>query len=519
MMKRILYIIPLLVVLIANPGCKKFLNVEPVTSLSGNNYWKTAKDAEDFTKDVYRLFRTATMSNILLATGDFRNAPTKAGGTFPKRYDFDYMSGNDLKRTLAADATRTRPGYNAELEWYQARARYDMIPDWTPFYKVVQSANILYKEVDRIDDPAFSDKIKKQYRAEAVFMRCMAYFFLVRLYGDVPYYTNAYNQVPLGRTPLVTVFKSCIEDLQKVKDDLPWTYKDPANRAVRAMRGSADALMMHMNMWCAGFDPTNATTYYKAVDVLGLDIENIGMAEQGAYALLPIEQTYLVMFGRSQEGLFEIQLSSNYGEVSVDRRHKFSNSVAHLPFLTSTDRTVSELAYRTGYMKTLYPEGGTDKRKNIWFDIADIYDESGKAIIYKFFNRAAPTQGDDDNPIIFRLADVILLHAEALAELGGQDAAAQDLLNRIRSRAGADLFPANPGDGKLKDAIYWERCKELMGEGHYYYDLVRTKKIMDPKYSYRPMAYSAFIAGAWTWPIASKALTNNPYMVLNNYWQ
>jgi len=517
-MKRILYSIPLLVLLIANPGCKKFLNVEPVTSLSGNNYWKTTKDAEDFTKDVYRLFRAATMSNILLATGDFRNSYAKAGGTFPKRYDFDYMAGNDLKKTLAADASRTRPDYNAELEWYQARARYDQIPDWTPFYKVIQSANILHKEVDRIEDPAFTASLKKQYRAEAVFMRCMAYFFLVRLYGDVPYYTNAYNQEPLGRTTLVTVFKNCIADLDAVKEDLPWTYKDPANRAVRAMRGSALALMMHMNMWCAGFDQPRAKSYYEAVDVLARELEDIGMAEQGAYALLPIEQTYLVMFGRSKEGLFEIQLSSNYGEVSVDRRHKFSNSVAHLPFLTSTDRTLSELAYRSSYMKTIYPEGVADKRKNIWFDIADLYDETGKAIIYKFFNRAAPTQGDDDNPIIFRLADAILMHAEALAELG-DDAGAQELLNKIRSRAGADPFPANPGNGKIKDAIYYERCKELMGEGHYYYDLVRTKRIMDPNFSSRPMSYSAFVAGAWTWPINEKALINNPYMVLNNYWR
>lgn len=517
-MKRILYIIPLLVLLIANPGCKKFLNVEPVTSLSGNNYWKTSKDAEDFTKDVYRLFRAATMSNILLATGDFRNAPVKAGATFPKRYDFDYMAANNLKKTLAADATRTRPDYNAELEWYQARARYDQIPDWTPFYKVIQSANILYKEVDRIEDPAFSAAIKKQYRAEAVFMRCMAYFFLVRLYGDVPYYTNAYNQQPLPRTAMVTVLKNCIADLKLVKDDLPWTYKDPANRAVRAMRGGAIALMMHLNMWCAGFDPNQARTHYLEVDNLGREIEEIGMAEQGAYALLPIEQTYLVMFGRSKEGLFEIQLSSNYGEVSVDRRHKFSNSVAHLPFLTSTDRTVSELAFRSSYMKTIYPEGVADKRKSIWFDLADIYDETGKAIIYKFFNRDAPTQGDDDNPIIFRLADVILLHAEALAELD-QTGPAEELLNKIRARAGADPFPANPGDGKLKNAIYYERCKELMGEGHYYYDLVRTKKIMDPSFSYNTMSYSAFMAGAWTWPIASKALSNNPYMTLNNYWR
>ncbi len=449
---------------------------------------------------------------------DFRNGPAKKSTVYPNRWDFDYMAANDLKKTLAADATRTNPNYDADKEWYQARARYDLIPDWTPFYKVVQAANILYKEVDQITDPAFSEANKKQYKAEAVFMRAMAYFFLVRLFGDVPYYTNAYNQVPLPRTNMITVFKNCMADLQLVKDDLPWTYKDPANRGVRAMRGGAIALMMEMNMWCAGFDTANSQAYYRATDALGLEIENIGEAKEGAYTLLPINQTYLVMFGSSKEGLFEIQLSNNYGEVSAERRFKFSNSVAHLPFLTSTDKTLSELAYRSEYMKKIYPETVADRRKTEWFDLADLYDETGKMIIYKFFNRAAPSQGDDDNPIILRYADALLLHAEALAELGDDDSA-EILLNRIRARAGADLFPADPGEGNIKDAIFYERCKELMGEGHYFYDLVRTRRIMNPDFCYNPMSYSAFIAGAWTWPIDKKALTNNPYMTLNSYWQ
>ncbi|SMD04905.1 RagB/SusD family nutrient uptake outer membrane protein [Pedobacter nyackensis] len=517
-MRKILYILPLLIILTANPGCKKFLNVEPVTSLSGNNFWKTSKDAEDFTKDVYRLFRASTMSSIMLAMGDYRNGPGKATSVNPKRHDLDYLAVNNMKKLLAADATRTRPDYNASLEWYQARARYDLIPDWKPFYKTIQAANILYKEVDRIQDPAFSEANRKQYKGEAVFMRCLSYFFLVRLFSDVPYFTNAYNQDPLPRTDMVIVLKNCIADLDKVKNDLPWTYKDPANRAVRAMRGSAIALMMHMNMWCAGFDQANTNSYYRAVDDLGKEIENIGEAEQGAYTLLPIEQTYLVMFGRSQEGLFEIQLNNNSGEVSGDRRYKFSNGVAHLPFLTSTDRLQSEFTFKSDYMKRIFPETVADKRKTVWFDVADIYDETGKAIIYKFFNRAAPTQGDDDNPIIFRYADVLLLHAEALAELG-EDGPAEILLNRIRNRAGADPFPANPGEGKIKDAIYYERCKELLGEGHYFYDLVRTRKIMNPTYCYSPLSFSAFISKAWTWPISSSALTNNPYMTLNSYWQ
>ena len=103
---------------------------------------------------------------------------------------------------IAARADRSLPGYeaNAINEWFQLNSRYDLIQKWLPFYKVIQSANIMVKEVATMPDASISPAKKKQFIAEAVFMRCLSYFFLVRLFGDVPYYTDAYNQEALPRT-------------------------------------------------------------------------------------------------------------------------------------------------------------------------------------------------------------------------------------------------------------------------------------------------------------------------------
>lgn len=500
-------------------SCKKLLNVEPVIKLSGNNFWRSEADAENFTNNIYRLFRNATMSSAMFAVGDERSAPVQCySGAFPYRYDFDFLPANNLRALIAADATRLSPSYDPYTEWWQRNARYDLIPDWTPFYKVIQSCNIMEKEIDLIPDGAISLAKKNRYKAEAVFMRSMSYYFLVRLFGDVPFYREAYEQKPLPRMNMVKVFNECVADLAKVKDDLPWTYGDPAFRGVRAMRGGALALMMHMNMWNAGFDEANARKYYTETVEWGEEIEEIGMNKEGAYKLIPIEQTYQIMFGRSQEGLFEIQLSDNYGEQTERERFKYSIGLVNKSFYARNDRTYSEMQYNPAYIKKIYPEDQVDKRKDIWFD-ANMYKNNGTMQFYKMFNRSALTQSSDDNPIVFRLADVILLHAEALAELGADDTKAADLLNVIRGRAGAELYPAEPGEGKLKDAIFWERCRELMGEGHYFYDLVRTKKILSSDYCYKVMSYSAFVNGAWTWPIHKNALKNNPYMTLNNYWE
>lgn len=522
---HIIFSLALIIALTSLNSCKKFLNVEPASKLSGNNFWRTQDEAESFTTDIYRLFRNATMSSAMFAVGDERCAPARCRpNAYPYRWDFDWLASNNLKPVLAAryDPNRSLglPDSQLLLEWFQNNARYDLIPDWEPFYKVIQSCNIMYQEIDRVPATEISEAKRKQYRAEAVFMRCMSYYFLVRLFGDVPYYTQAYQQKPLPRTNMVKVFNECVADLKAVYTDLPWTYTDPANRSVRAMRGGALALMMHMDMWNAGFDSANANKYYEETITFAREIEDIGEQQEGAYKLLPIELTYQIMFGRSQEGLFEIQLSDNYGEKTTRARFKFSVGMVNNTFAPAiTDRAYCEFTYYPQYMKQIYPEDVTDRRKEIWFDPNNIYKNDGSNIFYKMFNKTAPTQSSDDNPIVFRLADVILLHAEALAELGTNDAEAQRLLNRIRARAGAELFPAEPGEGKLKDAIFWERCKELMGEGHYYYDLLRTKKILNPDYCYNTMTYSAFLNGAWTWPINKAALKNNPYMTLNNYWE
>lgn len=509
----------LLVTLMTLGSCNKFLNVEPLDSLSGNNFWKTKEDVETFTRDIYRLFREGVgTTKPLILMADMRTAPVKATA-YPPRGDFNHLANNDLKRLIST------PRRQGDIEtWWQAYTEWDVMSDWTPLYKIIQAANILYEEAPKVmeTDKELSPAIVKQYQAEAVFMRSVTYFFLIRLFGDVPYYTNAYNQEPLGRMSHVEVAKRCLEDLEAIKDDLPWTYPDPANRGVRAMKGAALALQMHLNMWLAGFDGANKASYYHEVDRQGTELIEVGEKAMGAYKLSSIEDLPLVFAGRTREGLFEIPQNVNYGDRLQSRNKVLYTSMLHYPYFDQhADPTKSEVAFDSEYLKRIYPEDNSDKRVDIWFD-ENMYSFTGEFNYFKFFNFAEGTANTIESIsnyfIIFRLADVILLQAEALAELG-EDARAAELLNRIRARAEAPLFPAEPGEGNLKDAIFWERCKELMAEGHYFYDMVRTGKVYDPNYSYKPISYSDFVRGAWTWPINAKATTNNNNMTFNEFWR
>ena len=104
------------------------------------------------------------------------------------------------------------------------------------FYKVIQSANILIAEIGRTSVPKTE---AEAFKAEAVFMRSLAYFFLVRNFGDVPYYTDAYHQEPLPRTNMVTVLQAIASDLNQILVDdpdaayLPWAQVSLDKKAIR----------------------------------------------------------------------------------------------------------------------------------------------------------------------------------------------------------------------------------------------------------------------------------------------
>jgi hypothetical protein len=121
-----------------------------------------------------------------------------------------------------------------------------------------------------------------------------------------------------------------------------------------------------------------------------------------------------------------------------------------------------------------------------------------------------------------RYSDAILLAAEAYAELPGKEAEAAAKLNMVRARSNAELFVPGSSQGayagNIKDAIFWERAKELMGEGSHYFDLVRTKRILSKQYTDNPLTTDKFNRGGWAWPINPSAIQNNPYMTLNSYW-
>ena len=80
----------------------------------------------------------------------------------------------------------------------------------------------------------------------------------------------------------------------------------------------------------------------------------------------------------------------------------------------------------------------------------------------------------DNNLVLFRLSDIILLDAEALANQGDLTGAANDLA-LTEDRAGIDEYKNPTTQYDMIDEVVIERGRELIGEGQWYYDLIRTE--------------------------------------------
>jgi hypothetical protein len=505
----------LVILVLCGTACKKFLNVVPKDQLTGNNYFKSKEDVESNITSLYsKFFEKINQTQVMGAVGEYRSGEVMVNPLHFKVNEgriVEALGRNDLHNAIDGNA------------W---RDRYHLwdITNWTTYYQVIQGTNILISKLEE-GIPGLGEAEKQQYIGEATFIRCFTYFWMVRIFGDVAYYTNPYQANPLGRENMVSVLNKCISDMKSKMNSMPWTNSDPSKKGSRASRGAAVALIMHMNMWNAGFDPAKKNAYYAETAALGEEL-----MKSNAYSLLPLKNWDLVVKGRSAESLFEFYRSINYGDnVNIDA--PIAAPFLRWPFRNPRyDNQVSLFYYTTEYMSKLFPEDLPDKRKEPiendgWFGDqygGGVYSGDDKFVMTKFAHNIPASENSAVNPdntfLIFRYADLMLLRAEALAELGNKDAEAISIVGLVRARAQAGPYDGAGGD-ELKDFIFMERSRELIGEGQHYFDLVRTGRIMSSKWARHPLNRDQFNRRAWTWPIDHAATNNNPYMSLNDYWE
>jgi hypothetical protein len=335
---------------------------------------------------------------------------------------------------------------------------------WQTMYKGIARCNIVLSRAPAV---TMGSQTKQRLMAEAKFIRALTYFNLVRIWGDVPLVTTEIPSVQdayqYGREKADKVYDQIIADLKDASQNLPVKYTATADIG-RITRGAAEGILGKVYL--------TKKDYSNAVTTLGNFITTYSPS---VYGLLP---SFPDIFSTSNEMNSEIIAAVRYKKGGLGVGSPFDNWFGP-PF-------ISVVGVGNGYQFNLV-------RKEL-YDSLSVYDAAtsnnirlktsigligGTYYYTQKYLDVPTTELDAENDwIILRYADILLMYAEALNEQSpGNVAAAVPYINQVRTRAGfsgTGLLAPSLTQDQLRIIIEKERRMELNMEGHRWFDLVRT---------------------------------------------
>lgn len=347
---------------------------------------------------------------------------------------------------------------------------------------------------------------KNRYRGEAYFTRAFAYFTMCRVWGDVPLVldnTDATVSQQYARSPQATVLKQAIADVTKATQYLNWRDNTSTDRAVRADKGAAYALLAHIYAWVGDYDNCNA-----ACDAV---------INSGSYTLMSPASFMDIYKGQSQESIFEIAQNTIGESSDANSYYTLSGSTLTTPY---NKRTVPAWVIDDGKINSLYTDTNDVRLKKAFVRISSGTTSFYECIKYtniQNVNGNSNYQVSLNNIIIFRLADIELLKAEALCAKSAPDyTTALSLVNKVRAARNVAAITGVTGNDLLQ-TVSDERGRELFLEGHRFYDLVRLER-NNHEQQFDNISPGEFAAGKYYWPLDPTLFINNAKLTQTAFW-
>ena len=487
-------------------SCEDWLDEKPLNTVTEDQAWQSGTDAEGAVAAAFAVFRRALAG---LTKGD--TPTTTRNGAWGDYYFWgDARSGDWI--TPNNDGDWQASFENRLIE----RTQLAPMNNWRLYYRVIEQCNLVLEIVPGITED-LTDARKAELLAEARFLRAMSHFYATRIWGDIPVNLTARNVEAIGRTPLNEVMQMIINEVDLAIPDLPWLYDGTRKQSItRGTKGAALALKAHAHMWLE--------QYQEASDAIAQIINS------GTYRIVPI-QLFREMFdeGGSEEMIFEMFYDADLGE--------FSDYYGHILtyYLTNPYTSRGELSLAVPKSKILeiypyYAADGSDKRVAEFFQSIDFSVSSGELrpvfpdplqngereiMFAKFRKEKDRSYNYMDGPVpVFRYAGLLLLKAEADARLNNLQEAMKNL-NIVKVRAGIPEFTRDEQLGLIEE-ILEERRRELIGEYHRVYDLVRLGRLHEFNEN---INIEDEEQGASFFPVDPEAFVNNPNMTQTYYWQ
>ena len=506
-------ILTLLVLMLFTVSCNKQLDIPSSRQADEAGHWQKYEDARSGLISLYGLFRAAVAdNNAHWMWGELRNG------------DFKSVFRPDLKAVIEGNL-------NASFPLIQK------ITDWRRFYAVINACNLFIERADGcLQDKRYTEAYYKLDIAQARAVRAFAYFYMVRIWGDVPLITQSFdgNFEALPRTSEKVVLSFAEQELIAAATRLPYLYSgnDPEQLFPNNYYGFSQDQWLNTPL-------TKLGAYAILAHIAAWDGRYIDVAVYTDFIITNFSKSNITALTTSQlTGNFFNAGPGNYNHLvgfNFIQSRGETTTEGHLEQLTLANTTLFPMSKQLpdifvpkDTISSIFPQSDPyDQRFGV--------DTSTKAMLpftayFENYNAEVPVfkkirivDGNTGNggkfavfnsAIVFtRLEEIRLLRAEALAVLGQHDQALLELNSVRGSRGSSPLLNGTSKD--LITEIFAERRRELMGEGWRWYDQVRYNRLKRNHTAFNELLRE----GGIYWPVSQEVLRRNPKLVQNSYWQ
>ena len=417
----------LITILVSLTSCEDFLDQKPTDGLVLEEYWKNKEEVLSTLGGAYQLF--SELDYLLFVHGELRGDMLQPNGT---------VTGGSERAVMSA---------NIETNQWFAR--------WDNFYKTINICNHVIELTPGVQDPTFTEYQKQQYVSEATFLRALCYFYLVRVWKDVPFVTEP-TMTDEGeffpeKTSGEEILQSIKADLIEIRNKMP-DHPTIEKTKSRATAAAVNALLADISLW--NFEYDDCITYIEAVE------------NSGQYFLLPATEWFQNFNpGFSLENIFEIYFDQSIGQGNNFAARTYSSTAAGIYYFGSEYAKEILSVETTEAGELIRGNGSLSSNHQIWKYAGAIPDKT---------TLRPGNLSTSANFIVYRLADLYLMKAEAYSQKESPDfARALFYLNAIRIRSNMTPYPQFTSAQTFEDAILTERAKELAFEGKRWFDLLR----------------------------------------------
>lgn len=409
-------------ILVISISCEDFVEIE-------------APETDIVSETVFQSNATATSAVLHLYTEMNTSSDFAGGGS----------SSISLLQGLNADELTTlTSSVSTELESFffnnVLSTGTEVANIWSTCYSIIYGTNAIIEGLK--NSSRVSPELQEQLEGEAKFIRAFCHFYLVNLFGDIPYISSTDYRINsnVSRVSVSEVYQGITNDLLEAKDLLNNDY--PTSNRVRPNRGVVTALL--------------ARVYLYMEDWINAEIQASEIIDSNSmYSLSEVDQTFLISSNETIWQLFPDEDNNNGNDGSTF-------IVVDVPRFV----VMSEDLFNS------FEDG--DVRKEKW--IGSVTSDS-ETYIFPFKYKSQDSDPESEYTVVFRLAEQYLIRAEARAQQSNLSGAISDL-DVIRQRAELPLVSVtnpNISQSNLLFVIEQERRLELFTEwGHRWFDLKRT---------------------------------------------